>query len=377
MRKWALAAVALAVGCGNGTDNGGLPGSLRLVDNFDNPVYLTSPVRDSARLFIVEQPGRIVIRRNDTTLARPFLDIRGRITYGGEQGLLSVAFDPDFATNRRFFVYFVRNGDLRIVRYTAAASDPDSAVEATADTVLKIAHPGQSNHNGGQLQFGPDSMLWIGTGDGGGGGDPNRNGQNKHALLGKLLRLDVRGASGYTIPPDNPFATDTSARPEIWSYGLRNPWRFSFDRQTGDLYIADVGQNAWEEVDVAPAAVQRGRGSNYGWNIMEGTHCYPSGPCTNPGQLPFAEYPHSGGACSISGGYVYRGTAIPSLTGTYLYADYCNGNVWGFAYPSASVTDLSAELRPGDGVSAFGQDARGELYILQLGGSVYKIVPSP
>jgi len=222
-------------------------------------------------------------------------------------------------------------------------------------------------------------MLWIGTGDGGGGGDPDRNGQNKHALLGKLLRIDVSGASGYTIPADNPGSSDTSFAPEVWSYGLRNPWRFSFDRQTGDLYIADVGQNAWEEVNVAPAggAVQRGRGSNYGWNIMEGKHCYPSDPCTNPGQLPFVEYPHSGGACSISGGYVYRGGAIPSLTGTYLYADFCNGKVWSIAYPSAVVADRSAELRPGDGVSSFGEDARGELYILQLGGSVHKIVPSP
>ena len=373
----------MLVACSDPVNNGPPPGMLELIGDFSNPVYLTSPPGDSARIFIVEQAGRIVVRRNDTTLARPFLDIRGRITFGGEQGLLSLAFDPDFASTRRFYVYFVRGGDLRVVRYTAAASDPDSADEATADTVLKIAHPGQDNHNGGQLQFGPppDGMLWIGTGDGGGGGDPDRNGQNKHALLGKLLRLDVSGASGYTIPADNPGSSDTSFAPEVWSYGLRNPWRFSFDRQTGDLYIADVGQNAWEEVNVAPAAgggaVQRGRGANYGWNTMEGKHCYPSDPCTNPGQLPFVEYPHSGGACSISGGYVYRGSALPSLSGTYLYADFCNGKVWSIAYPSAVVADRSAELRPGDGVSSFGEDARGELYILQLGGSVHKIVPSP
>lgn len=376
-RYLSAAFTVLLVACNDPASNGPPPGMLQLVGNFDNPVYLTSPPGDSARIFIVEQPGRIIVRRNDTTLARPFLDISGRITFGGEQGLLSVAFDPDFATNRRFFVYFVRGGNLRIVRYDAAASDPDSADEATADTVLEIAHPGQDNHNGGQLQFGPDDMLWIGTGDGGGGGDPDENGQNKHALLGKLLRLDVSGTSGYTIPVDNPGASDTSFAPEVWSYGLRNPWRFSFDRATGDLYIADVGQNAWEEVDVAPTAVQRGRGSNYGWNIMEGKHCYPSDPCTNPGQLPLVEYSHGGGACSISGGYVYRGSALPSLAGHYLYADFCTGNVSSFAYPSASVTDRSAELRPGDGVSAFGQDARGELYILQLGGSVYKIVPGP
>ena len=374
----AFVAALAAIACSNSTGNGPLPGMLQLVDHFDNPVYLTSPPGDSSRLFIVEQPGRLVIRRNDTTLARPFLDVSGRITYGGEQGLLSVAFDPDFATNARFFVYFVRNGDLRIVRYTAAASDRDSADEATADTILKIAHPVQSNHNGGQLQFGPDGKLWIGTGDGGGGGDPDGNGQNKHALLGKLLRLDVSGASGYTIPSDNPGATDTSFAPEIWAYGLRNPWRFSFDRQTGDLYIADVGQNEWEEVDVAPTVLQRGRGFNFGWNIMEGRHCYLSASCTDPGVSPFVEYQHTGGACSISGGYVYRGSATPQMQGKYLYADYCTGNVSSIIFPDyPTPVDLSAQLRPGDGVSSFGQDARGELYILQLGGPVYKIVPAP
>jgi len=377
MRDALLSAVAIAIACSGATDNGPPPSMLQLVDNFASPVYLTSPPNDSARLFIVEQGGTIVIRRRDTTLTRPFLDVRGQIDAGGERGLLSVAFDPNYATSGRFFVYFTnKSGDIRVVRYTVS-SDPDSADEATADTTLKVAHPGQSNHNGGQLQFGPDGMLWIGTGDGGGGGDPDGNGQDKHALLGKLLRLDVSGASGYTIPADNPFKNDTSASEEIWSYGLRNPWRFSFDRQTGDLYIGDVGQNAWEEVDVAPVAVQRGRGVNYGWNIMEGKHCYPGDPCTNPGQLPWVDYPHAGGACSISGGYVYRGSAIPALVGHYLYADYCTGNVSSFAYPSATVVDRSAELRPGDGVSSFGQDARGELYILQLGGPVYKIVPGP
>ena len=350
--------------------------TLAVVDTFASPVYLTSPPGDTARLFVVEQAGRIVIVKSGTTLSRPFLDITGRITFGGEQGLLSVAFDTGFANNRRFFVYFVRNGDLRIVRYNAAASDPDSADEATADTVLKIAHPGQSNHNGGQLQIGPDGMLWIATGDGGGGGDPDNNGQNKHTLLGKVLRLNVSGASGYTIPADNPGVSDTSFAPEVWAYGLRNPWRISFDRQTGDLYIGDVGQNLWEEVNVSPAP-QRGKAVNYGWDIMEGTHCYPNDPCTNPGVLPFVEYSHAGGACTVAGGYVYRGTALSSLVGHYFYADFCTGNISSFAYPSATVTDRSPQLRPGGNVSAFGQDARGELYILQLGGPVYKIVPRP
>jgi glucose/arabinose dehydrogenase len=285
--------------------------SLHLLGNFASPTFLTSPRLDSARQFVVEQTGRVRVVRHDTTLAGAFLDLRGQISSGGERGLLSLAFHPQYATNGRFYVYFTNPaGDIRIVRYNVS-SNPDSADEATADTVLKVPHPGQSNHNGGQLQFGPDGMLYAGTGDGGGGGDPDGNGQNKHALLGKILRLDVNGASGFAIPADNPFATDTSGAPEVWSYGLRNPWRFSFDRQNGDLYIADVGQNVWEEVNVATtAATQRGKGANYGWDIMEGTHCFPSGPCTNPGVLPFVEYAHVGGACSVTGGYVYRGSVL-------------------------------------------------------------------
>lgn len=350
---------------------------LAAVDTFVHPVYLTHPPADSARLFVVEQDGRIMIVRRDTTLARPFLDIRGAINNGGEEGLLSLAFHPDYASNGRFYVYFTSDaGDLRIVRYLVS-SDPDSAVAASADTVLKIAHPGQSNHNGGQLQFGPDGMLWIGTGDGGGGGDPDDNGQDKHALLGKLLRLNVDGASGYTIPADNPGATDTSFAPEVWSYGLRNPWRFSFDRQTGDLYIADVGQGSWEEVNVATTATQRGKGVNYGWNIMEGSHCYPFDPCSSVGTLPTVEYAHTGGACSISGGYVYRGSAVSILAGQYLYADYCTGNIASFKYPSTARVEWSPQLRPGTGVSSFGQDIRGELYILQLNGPVWRIIATP
>jgi hypothetical protein len=312
---------------------------------------------------------------HDTIQARRFLDLRGRIAFGGEQGLLSLAFDPQYATNGRFFIYFTdSNGDLRIVRYNVSP-DPDSADEATADTILKVPHPGQTNHNGGQLQFGPDSMLWAGTGDGGGGGDPDGNGQNKHALLGKLLRLDVSGASGYAMPADNPAATDTSFAPEVWSYGLRNPWRFTFDRQTGDLFIGDVGQNRYEEVDVSTTAQQRGRGVNFGWNIMEGLHCYPNDPCTTTGQLPVVEYAHFGGTCSVTGGYVYRGSALPALAGHYFYADFCTGSLRSIRYPNTNPGDWSATLSPGGNISSFGQDAKGELYILQLSGPVYRIVP--
>jgi len=352
--------------------------TLSRVGNFTSPVFITAAPGDSARLFVVEQAGRIVVLHHDTIQTRAFLDIRGKIAAGGEQGLLSVAFDPQYATNGRFFVYFTdAAGDIRIVRYTVS-SDRDSADAATADTVIKIAHPGQINHNGGQLQFGPDNMLWAGTGDGGGGGDPDGNGQDKHALLGKLLRLDVSGASGYAIPANNPGQTDTSFAPEVWAYGLRNPWRFSFDRSTGDLYIGDVGQDRYEEVDVASTAVQRGRGANYGWNIMEGKHCYPSDPCTSVGVLPVVEYPHLGGTCSITGGYVYRGSALPELAGNYFYADFCSGAVHGITGPSdATPADWTTLLSPGISISAFGQDARGELYIVQLDGPVWRIIPKP
>ena len=379
-----LPILALSTACNGFLESGtppppppGTP-ALYFLGNFSSPVYLTAAPADTQRLFVVEQSGRVLVLLHDTVQTRPFFDIRGRIAAGGEQGLLSIAFDPQYATSGRFYVYFTNSsGDIRIVRYNVS-SDPDSADQTTADTVLRVPHPGQTNHNGGQLQFGPDGMLWAGTGDGGGGGDPDGNGQNKHALLGKLLRLDVSGASGYTIPADNPFATtDTSGAREVWSYGLRNPWRFSFDRQTGDLYIGDVGQNRYEEVDVSTTAVQRGRGANFGWNIMEGKHCFPSDPCTATGVQPVVEYPHLSNACSITGGYVYRGSAVPAIVGHYFYADYCDGSVHSIQFPNANPGDWTPTLSPGGGISSFGQDAKGELYILQLGGAIHRIVPAP
>src|SRR5438105_2019836 len=358
----------------------GTPELQTLSTSFSSPLYLTTPPADSARLFVVEQGGRIRIMRNDTLLTRPFLDLTGKISSDGERGLLSLAFHPQYVTNGWFYVYFTDpGGNIRVVRYTVATTNPDSANEATADTVLKIAHPLFSNHNGGQLEFSPDGKLFVGTGDGGGAGDTAGNAQNKHVLLGKLLRLNVDGSTGYTIPPDNPFATDTSGAPEIWSYGLRNPWRFSFDRATGDLYIGDVGEASWEEVDVSGAAVQVGRGANYGWNTMEGNHCYQASSCNMTGLvLPVREYPHSVGACSITGGYVYRGTKISALVGHYFFADYCNGFVLSFRYSGGNVTtplDWTQLLSPGSTISSFGQDAKGELYIVTLNGGVYRIVP--
>ncbi len=357
--------------------------ALQLVTNaLSAPVFATSPPGDSTRLFVVEQGGLVVVLRRDTLLPTPFLDLRGHISAGGERGLLSIAFHPLYATNRRFYVYFTNPaGDLRIVRYTASSGDPNRADSLSGDTVLAVAHPGQTNHNGGQLQFGPDGKLYAGLGDGGGTGDPGGNAQNKHALLGKLLRLDVDGASGYTIPADNPFATDTSARPEIWAYGLRNPWRFSFDRQTGDLYIGDVGQGAWEEVDAATATSGRGAGLNFGWNVMEGMHCYNNPGCTPVGRLPVLEYAtHVAGTCAVTGGYVYRGSRVAALAGHYLYSDYCAGFVRSFRLSGGVATDLrdrTAQLDPNGSVSSFGEDARGDVYVMTLGGSLYRIVATP
>ena len=378
MRRMAIAAVLACAAC-KGFFNNDIPhgvADLSRVGNFDQPVYVAVIPGDTARLFVVEQAGIVRELRHDSIQTRPLLNLTGRIASGGERGLLCIAFDPQFATNGRFFVYFTdHNGDLRIVRYNVS-SDRDSTDEATADTILAIPHPGQANHNGGQLQFGPDNMLWIGTGDGGGSGDPSGNSQNKHALLGKLLRLDVSGASGYTIPAGNPGVNDTSFAPEVWAYGLRNPWRFSFDRQTGDLYIGDVGENNYEEVDLAPAAVQRGPGANYGWNIMEGKHCLVDG-CTQAGIPPVVEYAHSPNVCSVTGGYVYRGSAIPGLDGHYFFADFCAGTVKSINWPSVIVGDWSSQLSPGASISSFGQDNKGELYITQLGGPVWKLVPAP
>jgi glucose/arabinose dehydrogenase len=381
-----LTLVAAAITCGGGIVNPppprpGTP-ALRLVSGvLASPVYVTAPPGDTARLFVVEKGGRVRILQHDTLLAAPFLDIHTRVSNGGEQGLLSLAFHPQYARNGRFYVYYTNTaGDTRVVRYRVSA-DPNVADPLAADTVLAQAQP-FSNHNGGLLVFGPDGKLYVGLGDGGSGGDPQGNGQSRRTLLGKILRLDVDGANGYTIPADNPFVSDTAARPEIWAYGLRNPWRFSFDRQTGDLYIADVGQNAWEEVHVAPATSGRGKGVNFGWNVMEGLHCYPSGTsCNQTGlALPVLAYGHGGGACSITGGYVYRGTAVPSLVGHYLYADYCSGFVRSFRYAGGQASDRqerTAQLNPNGNVSSFGEDGRGEVYVMTLGGSLYRVVETP
>ncbi len=331
----------------------------------DAPIYLTAPAND-ARLFVVERPGRIRVILNGSLLGTPFLDISSLTTTDGERGLLSMAFDPDYASNGRFFVYYTAaDGAITVARYRVSASDANVA-DASGTVLLSIPHPGQSNHNGGQLAFGPDGMLYLATGDGGGANDPAGNAQNTASLLGKMLRIDVRGA-GYAVPSNNPFANGSGGRGEIWARGLRNPWRFSFDK-TGLIYIADVGQDAREEVNIVPAA---SAGLNFGWARVEGTVCVGSSSCDTTGLAPPAfEYDHSDGSCAILGGFVYGGTAIPELNDRYFYTDLCTGRLKSFAYRNGTVTesvDWSLPL-PGT-VYSFGADAARELYVLAESGS--------
>ena len=336
---------------------------------FDTPAYLTHARDGSDRLFVVEQPGVIRVLENDQVRSTPFLDIRDRVAFGGERGLLSVAFHPDFATNGRLFVNYTRRGDgATVVSEIRAHEDGMSVDPATERVLLTIDQP-FSNHNGGQLQFGPDGHLYIGMGDGGAGGDPRNNGQDLSTLLGALLRIEVDPQNGrpYGIPSDNPFVDQPDARDEIFAYGLRNPWRFSFDRCTGDLFLADVGQSEWEEANLVEA------GGNYGWNVMEGNHCYNAATCDQTGlERPIAEYSHSQG-CSITGGYVYRGTQIPELIGHYLFGDFCSGRVWS-AFQNESGEWTMNQLMDTDlRISSFGEGPDGELFVIDIGGSVYQV----
>jgi glucose/arabinose dehydrogenase len=345
---------------------------------FQAPVYLAQPVTDvsgGSRLFVVEKPGRIRLIKDGNVQAAPFLDITDRVGSGGsEQGLLSVAFPADFASSRTFYVdYTDLDGNTVVARYRVDPQTPDQADPNSEQKLLHIQQPA-ANHNGGQLQFGPDGYLYIGMGDGGRAGDPWGNAQNPGVLLGKLLRIDVSGAESHTIPDGNPLLGQADAQPEIWAIGLRNPWRFSFDRATGDLYIADVGQNTYEEVDFQPT--NSSGGENYGWNTMEGNHCYqPSSGCNTSGLvLPAAEYDHSQG-CSITGGYVYRGTRYPELSGVYFFGDYCSGNLWGLRQEASSQWQTALLQNSGLSISSFGQDAAGELYVLDYGdGTIYRLV---
>jgi glucose/arabinose dehydrogenase len=379
----------------------------RVSAGFIRPLFVTSPKNDYQRLFVVEQRGsagvttradiRILNLNNNTINTAPFLTING-VTTGSEQGLLGLAFHPNYAQNGYFYVDYTTNGggaagQTVVARYKVSSGDPNVADPNSATILLTIAQP-QSNHNGGWIAFGPDGFLYIATGDGGGAGDTGTghnatfgNGQDTTQLLGKMLRIDVDNPApplNYSIPATNPFFSSVTARKEIWAYGLRNPWRNAFDRATGQLYIADVGQDAWEEVDVQPASSTGGE--NYGWRCYEGNNTYNTANCPPSTSLvfPVHTYSHSFG-CSISGGYVYRGCAIPDLQGTYFFADYCSASIWSFRYtgsPNPTVTNRTAELAPGGGLSitsivSFGEDARGEMYIIdQSGGEVFRIKPN-
>ncbi|MGQ0665946.1 MAG: PQQ-dependent sugar dehydrogenase [Nitrospiraceae bacterium] len=345
-----------------------------------SPVFMTAAPNDATRLFIVEQRGRIRIFdvAGGSLLLTPFLDIASLIVSGGEQGLLGMAFDPGYGTNGRFYVFYTNtSGNLVIARFLRSLGDQNQADPAPAAILQTISHPNFSNHNGGMLAFGQDGCLYAGIGDGGSGGDPNDNAQSLSTKLGKLLRLDPSTGGACTNGGINPFVLLGGVQ-EIWSRGLRNPWRFSFDRQTGDLYIGDVGQNAREEIDVSPAP-NAGRQANYGWRLMEGLLCFnPTANC-NPGglTLPVLDYPHAGGACSVTGGYVYRGSAVPALRGTYFYADFCAGFVRSFGFQNGQVTSqLEWPLLSRSSITSFGEDAQGELYLMTLGGSLFKIVPN-
>ncbi|HUP30920.1 MAG TPA: PQQ-dependent sugar dehydrogenase [Usitatibacter sp.] len=344
-----------------------------------SPLEVSHANDGSGRLFVVEQGGRVRIVKNGALLATPFLDISaaagGPVKAGGEQGLLGLAFHPGYLLNGRFFVFYTRalqgdsvGSELVVARYTRAPN-PDLADPASASIVLTIPHPAQANHNGGRLVFGPDGYLYIGVGDGGGGGDPFHAGQNLADLRGKILRIDVDGASGgYTNPRTNPFGSP------VWDYGLRNPWKFSFDRTTANLWIADVGQNAWEEIDVeSPGA----GGRNYGWNVYEGTHCFqPSTGCSLPGHTPpVFEYAHGADGFSVTGGYLYRGATNASVAGHYIYGDYVSGRIWA-ALNSGGTWSQTLVATVAD-LSSFGEDEFGELYAIDLGaGDLVRLTPA-
>jgi glucose/arabinose dehydrogenase len=382
----------LAAACGSGSDSATAtttaPAStapakaaargVRLVrvGSFQNPLYVTSPPGDRRRVFVVEQNGKVMVMRDGRKLATPFLDIGSKIVAGGEQGLLGLAFAPDYATSKRFYVYYTAAGGGADTLAEYRATSAEAADPSSGRVLFSLPDP-ESNHNGGQLAFGPDRLLYVGIGDGGGGNDQHGsrgNAQNLGSLFGKILRIDPRASGGqpYTVPKTNPFVGRSGARGEIYSYGLRNPWRFSFDRANGMLTIGDVGQNAIEEVDAV--ARGRGRGANFGWRPFEGTHRIFDEPA--PGAIPpVLEHTHDQGWCSVTGGYVVRDRGVPALYGRYLYGDYCMGQLW-----SARVTGGKATgdrrvpgLAQVSQLSSFGEDGRGRVYATSLDGPVYRL----
>ncbi len=378
-----------------------LPPTLKfipVVGGLNSPVFVTNAGDGSNRLFIVQQTGQIRIFKNGSLLSTPFLNILGLVSnftgINGEQGLLSLAFDPNYSTNGFFYItYTTNNSDptflytTTLARYQVSSTNPDQADPSSGAVLLSIPKK-YTNHNGGMLAFGPNGYLYMSMGDGGSGGDPDNNAQNLHTLLGKILRLDVESSppagQTYVIPPTNPFygSTDSKVKKEIWAYGLRNPWRFSFDRSSGDLYIGDVGQNTEEEVDFQAAS--NSGGQNYGWHILEGNLCYdPSTGCVAPSGYvpPVATYDHGTNesyGCAVIGGYVYRGSTYPALQGVYFYGDLCTGKIFGLVRNSNNTWSHSLITSTGFTISSFGQDEQGELYVVDYGnGVVYQITPGP
>lgn len=340
------------------------------VASFTAPLYVAAPDGDSARVFVVERAGRIMVIRGGRKLRTPFLDIRGRVSGGGERGLLSMAFAPDYASSGRFYVDYTDNsGDIRVVRFRRS-SNPDRALKGSARNVIKIEHSQFTNHNGGQLDFGPDGFLYIGVGDGGSEGDPSGTGQNLGTLLGKILRIDPRPGGGYGIPGGNPFSGG-GRRPEIYAYGLRNPWRFSFDRATGALAIGDVGQDRFEEIDYEPRGAAAGR--NFGWSHFDGNSRFKGGATPNYSP-PVLVRSHSGdGFCAIVGGYVVRDRSLGGLYGRYVYGDLCNSRLFSARLRAGHASrDRALPIRVSNLVS-FGEDARGRVYVVSLDGPVYRL----
>jgi len=344
-----------------------------VASGFENLIGIAAPADGTGRVFALEQAGRIRIIRDGSLLEQPFLDITGQVGCCGERGLLGLAFHPRYRENGYFYVnYTDTNGDTSISRFQVSPDNPDVADGGTEKRLLFVPQP-YPNHNGGAVVFGPDGFLYLGLGDGGSGGDPQGNGQSTQTLLGKILRIDVDSGDPYTIPPDNPFASG-GGLPEIWAYGLRNPWRMSFDRLTGDLYIGDVGQNAYEEIDFLPAGAPSG--VNFGWNYREGLHPFQGTPPNDLALVdPVAEYAHDQG-CSVTGGAVYRGAALPDWQGVYLYGDYCTGLIWGLRRSPDGSWQQGPLFETGGNITSFGEDEAGEIYLADYSGTIYRLSPA-
>jgi len=387
LRRLAAALIVVILLAPTAANAAVVPASIHLdltpvASGLSSPLLVTHAGDGSDRLFVVEQTGKVRIVKGGDLQSASFIDISRSVSGGGEQGLLGLAFHPSYEIDGKVYLsYTDLNGTSVIREYRVSASNPDRVDGTSGRTLLRVKQP-YANHNGGHIAFGPDGYLYIGLGDGGSGGDPGNRAQSPVTLLGKLLRVDVNKRTGslpYGIPSTNPYV-GRSGLDQIWAFGLRNPWRFSFDRSTGDLWIGDVGQGVWEEVDRALASSGRnaGRAVNYGWRVMEGAHCFsPSSGCVRTGRtLPLTEYGHTNGRCSITGGYVYRGTTYPDLVGAYLFADYCSGEVWFVDRGAARGVTPTRALDTNSRITSFGEDEAGELYLTSAEGTVYRISDS-